>query len=1108
MNKENFNSSEGVTFGEYPTSSKTQDFLGDIQTSSQFDQQFPGATNIVSSSTEASAFETLSRNMGNAQYDSSFETLPTINAVNNYETLETNNTGQNHAMNTNISSATDITSDTQALPIDYLRLTAENAYSDKQVQNIDIIPSSSSSQVLNTFQSSSSNYNDISLGNFQTPSMETNSNNFGEVVNSNQGELFNLPVEYSSEANNNKTFDFNDFKATSSIETEASLQLQTTDTITSTNFGGSYNDNNYLNTWISTNGFESQTSKLFEGNYDANALSSGITTTNDLGFDAQTNLNLDTGASIDLNNLGNVDNYQINSSTTVDTGMPLTDYQNSNIITNTTTTGFDTLATSSVENLQSNTNFQTTENYETFNDINTLSSNAFEIKQNDTETNPSFNLNELQTNSESTSYQATQTTVESNPTFDLNAFQTSTNIDTFSTSQNYDSNILQSSNPINEVSSSFDLNALQATSTFDTSPIPQTSENNAFQIEQYDLNALQTTETTGNTQTYDIKDYQTSTPSIDLNVLQTTEAVNTQTYDFKDYHTSTPSIDLSSLQTTGTVDSNQTYDIKDYLTSTPSIDLNTIQTTSTMDNIQTYDIKDYQASTPSFDLNAIQTSSTIDNIQTYDIKDYQASTPSFDLNAIQTTEKTQNYDIKDYQTSTPSIDLNAIQTTSTIDNAQTYDIKDYQISTPSIDFNTQNLSNLLDTNQFQTTNDNISSLNSFSSPQTIDMNTYQTSAQLTPSISLNTPESTQFTDIASIQPTTSFNFNTLQDATTIDTSSSAQILDPGAIQAVPPTIDTTPSFDLNNLQINTTPLFNTSSAFEGTPTLSNYTPLIDSNSALQSFETSNLLNTQASEIINPSYNFNNQIATNEPILNISTFPSTAQVTPIIDKAIASTTSNNLEGFITDIPSSNLLEVTPIQTDNATFGEYNNVANVSGVASQYMPQIDSTLNTSYQQTSVAIPISSSQILPTQSIPIPSTYTRKIESPMDISIPKLSIPQINLSSSMMVPSTVPGPLTTPRKTSTSRVVPFTFSPSQNDLIKSQSFINSPLRSQIITESRIFSPGRKLYSSPTYRAYLGKKGKNLKYTHRRIKSLNNGKLGSAMYRPRDYNKLTEKI
>ena len=105
--------------------------------------------------------------------------------------------------------------------------------------------------------------------------------------------------------------------------------------------------------------------------------------------------------------------------------------------------------------------------------------------------------------------------------------------------------------------------------------------------------------------------------------------------------------------------------------------------------------------------------------------------------------------------------------------------------------------------------------------------------------------------------------------------------------------------------------------------------------------------------------------------------------------------------------------------------------------------------------------------------------------------------------MVPATVEGPVTTPRETSSSRVVPITFSPSQSELIRSQSFVNSPIRSQIITESRIFSPGRKLYSNPTYRAYLGRNGKTYKSNHHRIKSLNNGKLGGAMYRPKDYTK-----
>ena len=79
-----------------------------------------------------------------------------------------------------------------------------------------MFPSSSSSKVLNTFQTSSSNYDNVSIGNFQVPTVETNSNNFGEVDNilqgANQGEMFNLPTEYSSEVTKNQTFEFNDFK--------------------------------------------------------------------------------------------------------------------------------------------------------------------------------------------------------------------------------------------------------------------------------------------------------------------------------------------------------------------------------------------------------------------------------------------------------------------------------------------------------------------------------------------------------------------------------------------------------------------------------------------------------------------------------------------------------------------------------------------------------------------------------------------------------------------------------------------------------------------------------------------------------------------------------
>jgi len=987
LNNANFNSSEGVTFGEYPTSSKTQDSLGDIQTSSQFNQQFIGDTNILSSSTETSALQSLSGNIGDAQYSSLNETLPFINAVNDYETLGTNkaevSSGQCQYMNENITNITDIANNTQMLPEEYSSLMTQNINSNDQFQNMDIIPSSSSSEVLNTFQSSNYN-NEISLGNFQTPTAEINSNNFGEVDNilqgANQGEMINLPTEYSAETNKNQAFEFNDFKTASASEPGTSLQFQTTDTNMATN---------YLNSGISTNGFETQSSNLLKGNCDILALSSGVTT-NDIGFDTQTNLNVDTGAPLDVNNLGNFDNYQTNSSTT-DTGMPLNDYQNINIETNTTTSGFDT-----VENAQNNINFQATENYETFNDTNNLSLNAFQIKQNNTELNPSFNLNELQTNSETTSYQAAQPTMESNSTFDLNAMQTSTNIDTFSNAQNYDSNMLQSSKPINEITPSFDLNALQTTSTVDNSSLPQTFENNAFQAEQYDLNALQATGTVSNTQSYDFKDYQASTPSFDLNGLQTTETINSQ-----------------------------------------------------------------------------------------------------------------SYDIKDYQTSTPSFDLNAIQTSSTIDNIQTYDNKDYQISVPSVDLNTQNISNnLLDySNQFQATSDNISSLNLYSSPQTKDINTYQENVQLTPSLDLNIPQSTQFTDIASttpistsfstLEPATSFNFNNLENVATVDTSSNSQILDTGAIQAICPTIDTTPSFDLNNLQINTTPIVNTASTFESVPKLSNYTPFIDSNSAFKSFDTTNFQNTQVSEI-NPSYNFYNQASITEPNLNISALSSTAQITPMIDTNIVNTTSTNFDGFVTNIPSS----IAPNQTDNVTFSEYRTTTNVGGVRSEYMPQIEPNLNTSFQQTPAALPIYSSQILPAKSVILPSTYVKRRESSMDLSIPKVSVPKLNISSSMMIPSVVSGPIITPREFSPSRVVPITFSPSQSELIRSQSFINSPLKSPIINKSRVFSPGKKLYSNPTYRAYLNRKEKIHQNRHKQ-KSQNTAKVGRLLYKPKYYNK-----
>ena len=219
-----------------------------------------------------------------------------------------------------------------------------------------------------------------------------------------------------------------------------------------------------------------------------------------------------------------------------------------------------------------------------------------------------------------------------------------------------------------------------------------------------------------------------------------------------------------------------------------------------------------------------------------------------------------------------------------------------------------------------------------------------------------------------------------------------------------------------------------------------------------------------------------------------------QITPTIDTTIANTASCNLDGFVTNM--------SPIQTENVTFGEYKTTTNVGGINSEYMPQIDSTLYTSIQQTPATLPIPSSPIIQTQRVPISPTFTKNIDSPMDISIPISSVPKINISSSMMLPSTASGLFSPPRQISTSRVAPITFSPSQSELIRSQSYINTPQRSPIITESIIYTQPRKIYSNRTYRSILGRKGKSHKHNIRKLKPAINGKFCGTLYIPNDYN------
>jgi len=57
-------------------------------------------------------------------------------------------------------------------------------------------------------------------------------------------------------------------------------------------------------------------------------------------------------------------------------------------------------------------------------------------------------------------------------------------------------------------------------------------------------------------------------------------------------------------------------------------------------------------------------------------------------------------------------------------------------------------------------------------------------------------------------------------------------------------------------------------------------------------------------------------------------------------------------------------------------------------------------------------------------------------------------------------------------------------------------------IITESRVFLPGKKLYSTKTYRAYLNRNEK-INQNRQRKKTQNTAKLGRILYKPKYYYK-----
>ena len=539
---------------------------------------------------------------------------------------------------------------------------------------------------------------------------------------------------------------------------------------------------------------------------------------------------------------------------------------------------------------------------------------------------------------------------------DINNFSTNDNFDlkptpTLDPVQNFENN-LQSNENI--VDTNLDLNSLSINNEL-------TSTTNVETAQTFDASAFQTTE---------------STPTIDINALQETANIDTNTY-----QSSEPIIDTQTTTNTFTSEINTNVDINNLQTSEPIIDTNVTTTndnidinaltTTNVETAQTFDASAFQTteSTPSFDINTLQEKKNID------INTYQSSEPIIDTQATTTTdlntfssEINTNVDINNLQTSEPIVDTTATTTNDNFDlNAlaknieipQTFDasalktteLTSYQSSEPIIDKQTtttntfsSEINTNVDINNLQTS-EPIIDTNVATTNDNIDLNTFATTsieAESTPSFDINALQETANIDTTNaFQPIENTNLD-LKAFT--NTENTEETFDINNIKSSEPVINTpletgiesTPTFDINSLNINQASITNlepknyelnnfnidmanvidTTSAlqtkadfeikaFETTDV--NYQTsndnIIDTTSALQTTATSNEFD------INAFLNANNNVDTDinigsntniesNNILESSSFQATTNTTNILE----STPITNLENISSNIPS--------------------------------------------------------------------------------------------------------------------------------------------------------------------------------------------------------------
>jgi hypothetical protein len=365
------------------------------------------------------------------------------------------------------------------------------------------------------------------------------------------------------------------------------------------------------------------------------------------------------------------------------------------------------------------------------------------------------------------------------------------------------------------------------------------------------------------------------------------------------------------------------FDMKNFNT-TENFDLKPTPTLDTMQNFENNLQSNENIAETNLDLNSlpITTTTNVETTQAYDASAFQTteSTPSFETNVLQ---ETTNIDTNTYQSSEPIMDIQTSTNTNTFGSEinTNIDINNLETNEPIIDTTGTTTNDNIDLNTFTKTNIEAEAtpsfdINALQETTNIDTNAFQTAENVTSeNIDLNAFTNTENTE--------TFDINNIQPSELVTNTP----LEKG--------IESTPSFDVNTLNINEANITNLEPQnYDQNNINTDMTNVIDTTSALQTNENFDI---KAFETTNTEYQTNN--------VNIIDATSALQTTTTsndFDVNAFLNANNNIDtkidiGSDTNIETNNIFDSTPLQV----------TANVTNMA-------DTTSITNLENNSSAIP----------------------------------------------------------------------------------------------------------------------------------------------------------